>query len=238
MSDTILEIENLSVGYNGKALSGPFNLSLPKGTTLGILGTNGSGKTTLMKTLLGLTAPLFGSYHWEPGSRFGFVPQESEIDSLFPLTLQDLLEMGAPRGAKTGTMEKILVQLGMEHLSNKLFRELSGGQKQRALVGRALMGNPEVLLFDEPFNNLDYAFRKKLMDQILVWNREKSMTVILIEHDINRILNEVDYMIILGPHESFAGLTRELLKEKTLEAAYEAPLHIHEENGKLQIHFL
>lgn len=238
MNAPLLKIQDMIIGYPGRVLSTPLQLQLEEGETLGILGTNGSGKSTLLKTLLGLNTPLSGGYCWQTGVSFGFVPQENKIDPLFPLTVRDVLMMGARSRSIKLQIEEILVELEMNSMEQRLFRKLSGGLKQRVLLGRALAGQPDVLLLDEPFNNLDYAFRLKLVNRFQEWKKNKRHSLLLIEHDINRILNQVDKMILLGPHQSFAGATHDLVKKEILEAAYEVPLHIHDENGQLQIHFL
>jgi ABC-type Mn2+/Zn2+ transport system ATPase subunit len=238
MNLPVLKIQDLIIGYPGRALSTSLQLQLEEGETLGILGTNGSGKSTLLRTLLGLNAPLSGGYYWQTGVRFGFVPQENKIDPLFPLTVRDVLRMGARSGSTRLQLQEILSDLEMNSMEHRLFRKLSGGLKQRVLLGRALLGQPDVLLLDEPFNNLDYGFRLKLVNRFQEWKKNKRLSLLLIEHDINRILHQVDKMILLGPHRSFAGGTPDLVKKEILEAAYEVPLHVHDEDGKLQIHFL
>src|SRR5262245_56100817 len=93
-ADILLELKDLVVGYPGRVLSSPMSLKIPVGARVGIIGTNGSGKTTLIKTLLNLIPPLSGACAWKAGSDFGYVPQENQIDPLFPLTVNDLLKMG------------------------------------------------------------------------------------------------------------------------------------------------
>lgn len=241
MTQDLLQLKNLWIGHGRKPLGSPLSLSLPPASRVGILGGNGSGKSTLLKTLLGLTPPLAGRYTWGDSLKFGYVPQESEIDDLFPFTVHEVMAMGAtgiPLGARKERLVEILSAMELAGLGEKLFRDLSGGQKQRVLLGRALFRMPGVLLMDEPFNNLDYAFRQKLWGQLISWQRQKGLSLLLIEHDINRIINHVDYVLLLGIHKSYAGKAEEILTQEILQGAFEAPLHLHKENGELQVHFL
>ncbi|MDX1387118.1 MAG: ATP-binding cassette domain-containing protein [bacterium] len=241
MKPNLLQLKDLVIGYRGRPLGSPLSISLPSGSRIGILGGNGSGKTTLLKTLLGLTPPVSGSYSWDEALKFGYVPQEGEIDDLFPFTIEDVVAMGAIGsflGSPKDRMKGMLSTLELNSLQGKLYRDLSGGQKQRVLLGRALFRMPEVLLMDEPFNNLDYAFRQKVWGQIIKWQKEQGLSLLLIEHEINRIINHVDHILLLGIHKSFAGKTEEILTEEILTEAFEAPLHLHREDGELQVHFL
>ena len=243
MAPPILQLKQLQLGYPGRPLAGPLDLSLPRGATLGIFGVNGVGKSTLFQILLGLRAPLGGSYHWSCGPQRGYVPQASEIDELFPLTVENVLEMGTPwrwgrRFRLSPEQRETLEQLKLSELTQELFRDLSGGQKQRVLLARALMGSPEVLLLDEPFSSLDYTFRETLWQQLKIWQQERDLTLLIIEHDLNRILNEIDHILLLGPRRHLAGSAELLRSPETLMEILESPLHVHVEADRLQVHFL
>ncbi|MCP5467827.1 MAG: metal ABC transporter ATP-binding protein [Deltaproteobacteria bacterium] len=243
----ILTLEKLQIGYAGQALSSPLDLQFKAGTTLGIVGGNGAGKSTLLRTLLGQVRPIQGRFQWAEGTHFGYVPQKNEIDDLFPFSVLEVLQMGLyPQVLKWGKgtepslvrAREILQKIEMLPHEKKLFRELSGGQKQRVLLGRALMARPPVLLFDEPFNSLDHGFRQKFWKLLKEWQSEYHLSLILIEHDINLIINHVDQVILLGPHQSISGEKAKVLQQEILEGVLETPLHVHHEDAGIQIHFL
>ena len=94
MNGFALQLDQLVVGYPDRPLTEPLSMQVPAGSRLGIIGGNGVGKTTFMKTVLGLIPPYRGTLHWNPEVNFGYVPQENQVDMLFPLTLNDLLKMG------------------------------------------------------------------------------------------------------------------------------------------------
>lgn len=243
----VLQIQDLVAGYPGRALTTPLNLRLPKSSRLGIIGGNGSGKSTLMRTLLGLISPLQGRILWSSEISLGYVPQENQVDMLFPLSVFDLLKMGAmgrlPRlRASTRKLDedlnKVLEAMEISQLRNALLRDLSGGEKQRALIGRAWISRPQVMLMDEPFNSLDYRFKEKLWGIFKTWQQDHELTLILIDHDLNRLINQVDHLIVLGPKGALCGSAAEILRPEILSEAYGAPLHVHRENDLLQVHFL
>jgi len=247
MAETLLNISSLVIGYPDRILSSPIHLELPRGANLGIIGGNGTGKSTLIKTLMGLIVPLSGSYRWSDESRLGYVPQESQVDTLVPLTVEDLLKMGLypelPRfRARTGAMDAriddALAEMGIEHLLATVIRNLSSGERQRALIARAWISRPSVLVMDEPFNFLDYPFKEKLWKKFEAWQLDQALSVILIDHDLNRIVNQVQFLIVLGPQGTAFGPTRDVLQPAILSEIYGAPVHVHQENGSLQVHIL
>jgi ABC-type Mn2+/Zn2+ transport system ATPase subunit len=247
MNSLLLHTQQLQIGYPGHPLSSALEMKIPSPVRLGIIGGNGSGKTTLVKTLLGLLDPLAGGFQWEVGVTFGYVPQESQMDMIFPLTVLDLLKMGfhqaLPRLGNTSEVfeessQQVLQLFEISHLQNILFRELSGGQRQRALIARALIHYPKVLVMDEPHNSLDHNFREKLWNILERLQYKNNISWMVIDHDLNRIINQVNWLCLMGNKKTFYGPTEEILNEDILSEAYEEPVHVHQENNKYQVHFL
>ena len=247
MEEALLKLDGLVVGFPGRALSSPMTLEIPSGARVGIIGANGSGKTTLIKTLLGLIPPLTGECVWKEGATFGYVPQENQIDPLFPLTVDDLLKMGMTGGLsrwrRTSRVfeeatARTLNELGMTEGRRRLVRELSGGQRQRALIARALISRPSVLLMDEPFSFLDYVFHQKQRDLFRDWQSQRAFSLFLVEHDLNLVVNQVEWILLLGRGKTLCGRTSEVVTPETLSEAYGTKVHIHREEHEIQIHFL
>lgn len=233
----LLKAEQLSIGYPGRPLYRNLSFEFPTGSRLGILGANGSGKSTFIKTLLGLIPPLAGRYEWNGAPSIAYVPQEQQIDRIFPLSVQDMLRMGES-GTRAEFDQKAGEMLRLFELSPQrktLWRELSGGQRQRCLIARALMGDPEVLVMDEPLNSLDSIFRGKIWD---ILQTRLGLSWMVIDHDLNRVLHQVDWLCLLGGGKVLCAPKAELLNEVILSEAFGEKVHLHEENGRHQIHFL
>jgi ABC-type Mn2+/Zn2+ transport system ATPase subunit len=247
MNSNLLQLNELKIGYTGRILSSPMSLQIPEAVRLGIIGGNGSGKTTFLKTILGLIPSLGGSFEWKAGTTFGYVPQEHQLDSLFPITVRDLLKMGGieslPRLRRSSSefesrAASVSDLLEIRGLYFRLFRELSGGQRQRALIARALITRPKGLIMDEPHNSLDYSFREKLWRMLDTFQKESSFSWMIIDHDLNRIVNQVNWICLMGPKKIVCGPVSDVLKQEILSEAYGEPVHIHQEDGRFQVHFL
>lgn len=180
-----LSIENLSVGYGGKAVLRSVSLSLGGGEALAVLGANGAGKTTLFRSLLHLIEPLTGRVMLDGrdtaklsrkqlAARIAYVPQCHHCT--FPYTVMDIVAMGLnphisrfgePSKKDYGTVADTLDLLGIGRLGSRYYRNLSGGEKQLALIARALVQKPKLMVMDEPTASLDFANAVTVLSQIL-----------------------------------------------------------------------
>lgn len=163
-----LELVNASIGYGRRALISCLDLKVSAGDVIFLSGPNGSGKSTLAKTLIGVIPPV-GGRRVTSFRRMAYVPQSSHFDVQYPLTVQALVAQGVREhfairqlfrsSAGRGPTQSVLEQVGLVSCAKSLLREVSGGQLQRALIARALVANPDFLLLDEPFSNLDRSGR-------------------------------------------------------------------------------
>jgi ABC-type Mn2+/Zn2+ transport system ATPase subunit len=204
----LLSLRTVGVGYQRKSLLPPIDLSIRRGTFLGIVGPNGSGKTTLVKTMLGLLPPVAGKLEYPEGKppRFGYVPQRAESERSFPLSVLDLVLMGRyPRrglGRRMGSADRrkaidLLGRLGLAGMEHRSLHALSGGQRQRALIARALATEPEILVLDEPTNGMDIVAEHALLDSVHAIRSELDLGVIIISHHLALIANAVKEVLLL-----------------------------------------
>jgi zinc transport system ATP-binding protein len=205
----VIEIIDVSFSYGNEEVLSGISLDVHEGDYLGLVGPNGAGKTTLLKIMLGLLRPtkgevkIFGTElkKFKNWSKLGYVPQKAiNFDPNFPATVNEVVLMG--RYGKKGLFrrtnnedarmaKKSLREVGMEEYENRLIGDLSGGQQQRVFIARALAGEPKIIFLDEPTSGVDtktqddfYALMKKL-------NQELDLTLILVSHDIQKIMKEV-----------------------------------------------
>ena len=197
MNDVLIRIEHLIAGYNGSVVLKDISLSVYENDFLGIIGPNGGGKTTLLKVILGLLKPYSGTIHYAKDlkQRIGYMPQINSIDRKFPIRVEEVVESGLMANKELTSTEKkrkvrtTLENIGLINFANKSVGELSGGQWQRALLGRAIISDPELLILDEPNSYIDKRFENHFYQ--LLQEINKDTAIILISHDIGTLVSLV-----------------------------------------------
>ena len=200
----IIQIKGLCAGYDGKTVLNQVDLAVYEKDFLGIIGPNGGGKTTLIKCILGLHHPLQGHIRfYKKGQEvseitMGYLPQYNSIDKKFPISVYEVVLSGLSKQKSLfrryskeqhEQARQMIVRMGLEGLEERSIGSLSGGQLQRALLGRALVSNPEVVILDEPNTYIDKRFEAKLYSLLEEINQERA--IILVSHDIGTVLKNV-----------------------------------------------
>ena len=205
-----LTCQNLTVGYDGRAVLQGLNFEVSPGDYLCIVGENGSGKSTLMKTILGLQAPISGRILTGDGLRkneIGYLPQQTQAQKDFPASVREIVLSGCqgrcgsrPFYSKEEKRlaEENIGKMGIGSLTKRCYRELSGGQQQRVLLARALCATRKMLLLDEPVSGLDPKVMAEMYERIEKLNREEGITVIMISHDISAALRYASHILHIG----------------------------------------
>lgn len=228
----IVKIENLSVEYDGKVALMGVNISFYAGDFVGIIGPNGGGKSTLIKSIMGLIphsgtisfgGELAGKHH------IGYLPQQSLFDKSFPISVGELVLSGLQAQKRWGRYTRedknkvieTLELLGIKHLKDRQIGELSGGELQRALLGRAIISEPKLLILDEPANFVDNQFENELYNLLRKLNER--MAVIIVSHDVGTITSFVKSVVCVNRtvhRHATAELTPELLEN------YHCPIQV------------
>ena len=194
----LIEAEGLSVQYGAALVLEQVDFSISEGEIVTIVGPNGSGKSTLVRALLGIVAPVAGRVRRRDGLRIGYVPQKLAIDATMPLTVARFLSL--PNSPPKYEMDQVTARVGAEGLENQQLASLSGGQLQRVLLGRALIGMPDILILDEPTQGLDQpgvAAFYRLIDEL---RREIGCAILLVSHDLHVVMSASDRVICLNRH--------------------------------------
>lgn len=205
-----LTCENLSLGYDGKAILQDLNFSVNAGDYLCVVGENGSGKSTLMRTVLGLQAPLSGKIVTGDGlkpNEIGYLPQQTAAQKDFPASVREVVLSGCQSGcglrpfynrAEKQLAAENMKKMGIDALAGRCYRELSGGQQQRVLLARALCATRKMLLLDEPVAGLDPKVTVEMYRTIASLNRDDGITVIMISHDLAAAVKYASHILHIG----------------------------------------
>lgn len=168
------------------------------GEIVTVVGPNGSGKSTLLKSVIGAVKPIEGSITRQPGLRIGYVPQKLHIDPTLPITVKRFLSL--PRKKSAQEIDAALHRVGAADLLEKQMSTLSGGQFQRALLARALLEKPDLLILDEPTTGLDQPGSAALYALIEDIRRETGTAVLMVSHELHVVMSASDRVICLNGH--------------------------------------
>lgn len=205
-----IEVNNLTFYRDKSLILSNLNLTVEKGEFIGIFGPNGGGKTTFLKLLLGLLKPTRGKvqiYGCDPESVrsiIGYVPQAKSFDPQFPITVLEVVLMGLLsksnwRGAYNKEAKKkarrALEKVKLLDKEDQPFGTLSGGQAQRVLIARALVGEPEILLLDEPTVSIDADAERNIYE--LLNELKGDITILMVTHDLQSIISRAERLICI-----------------------------------------
>jgi ABC-type Mn2+/Zn2+ transport system ATPase subunit len=229
-----LEIENVSVAYNGQPALRDLTFHVPHGARVAVVGPNGAGKSTLFKALVGLLPLRQGRVliHGLPLGHhldcIAYVPQREEVDWRFPVTVEDVVMMGRygrlgwlrrPGPSDRAVVARSLEQMSIAPLARAPIGELSGGQQQRAFLARALAQEPHILLMDEPFTGVDASTQEAtlaLLDQL----QTQCVTVMVSTHDLNMASARFEQVLLLNRRLIALGSPAQVFTPQNLGEAF------------------
>jgi zinc transport system ATP-binding protein len=240
-----VSLHDVSFAYDVQPVLQDVNLEVRAGEFMAVLGPNGGGKTTLLKLILGLLTPdkgvvrVFGQEPSQARGRVGYVPQHAVIQPDFPITVREVVLLGQRTGPRPGFLygrkardlaNQALERVDMLHLAERRMDQLSGGQRQRALVARALVGSPQLLVFDEPTANIDPQGKLCLYE--LLDSLRKDITIILVSHDL--IVASVQVTAVAAVNRRLVAGHDNRLTPEMLALIYGAHRHSCPMDGALQ----
>ena len=228
----VIDVRGVDVGYPGRRVLSSVQWRVRSGEYWFLLGPNGSGKTTLLRAVLGLLQPLAGEIRRDPAAasleHTGFVPQQSRTNPTLPTTVREFVELGsvglAPAARHADALAWALARVGLAELAQRDLRALSGGQRQRALVARALVRRPRLLVLDEPTEGLDVASEESFLATIDALHTAERLTVLFVTHKLRIAARYATHVALFGAGRVRAGARDAVLAPADLEATFGVPL--------------
>jgi zinc/manganese transport system ATP-binding protein len=244
----VIEFDRVTLGIGERKVLIDASFAVKRGEFIGVLGPNGAGKTTMMRAILGLLSPRAGSvrvFGREPrrGDRdIGYLPQVRTV-------LPDLRVRGfdfiasSLHGERWGVpiltradrimIGKTLEAAGAGELGSRPLSEMSGGERQRLLLAQALLGEPQLLLLDEPLISLDYRFQEAVIDLVHHFARERNVTVLFSAHELNQLIGALDRVLYLGNGHAALGTVAEVVTPAVLSRLYGTDINVVHADGQI-----
>jgi zinc/manganese transport system ATP-binding protein len=243
-----VELRDVTLTLGGRTILSQISLDIPGGEFIGVLGPNGAGKTTLMRAILGLLTPSTGTIRvlGAPATRgnpkIGYRPQTAAaLPALnisgwdFVASVADGERLGLPllSTAARDEVQRALARVGAEKLARRPIGELSGGERQRLLLAQALIGDPKLLLLDEPLISLDPRRQQDVVGLVKDLQRDMGITVLFSAHELNPLLNAIDQVLYLGSGHAALGPVEDVITPAVLSKLYDAPIDVVRVQGRI-----
>jgi zinc/manganese transport system ATP-binding protein len=246
-----LELTGARLSFGERTLWQDLDLTVEPGEFVAVLGPNGSGKTSLLKVLLGQlalssgTARIAGSPARKGNSHVGYIPQQKSLDDGLPLRGRDLVGLGVDghqwgtgllrRGRRRAIVDAAIAEVGAQNYADAPIGSMSGGEQQRLRIAQALVGNPQILLCDEPLLSLDLANQNLVSGLIDRRRRTHDTAVLFVTHEINPILPLVDRVLYLVDGQFRIGKPEEVMTSEVLSELYRTDVEVLHVRGRLVV---
>lgn len=233
----LVEIENLTVNYDGISALDKISLSIEEKDFLGIIGPNGAGKTTLFSCMLGLLNNYQGEIRFFGTNirkskqylhQIGYVPQKPIFEKNFPATVEEVVGMGLTKNQKEETIDQVLQKVWLHELSHRRIGDLSGGQQQRVFIAKALANDPQILILDEPVAGIDSQSKDLFYQILLDLNKKDNITIIWSSHDLDAVAKLATKVACLNRTLFFHGISEKFFHDENLLKMYsESSMQMH-----------
>jgi len=224
----IVDIRNLTVDYQGVKALDNVSFSVNDNDFLGIIGPNGAGKTTLFACMLGILNNYKGEINFfgqdvkksrKYLKEIGYVPQKPIFEKNFPATVTEIVRLGIKNGSEK-QVDDVLQQVWIHELSHRRIGELSGGQQQRVFIAKALIGNPKILILDEPVTGIDTQSKELFYSILRDLNKNQKITIIWSSHDLDAVNKLANKVACLNRTLFFHGISHEFFDNEELLKQY------------------
>jgi zinc/manganese transport system ATP-binding protein len=244
----VIELDHATIAIGGRDILRDTSFAIKSGEFIGLLGPNGAGKTTLMRAILGLlpsragSLRVFGRAPRRGDPQIGYLPQVRTVLPDLRLRGFDFIassvhgeRWGLPSlsAADRRMIDNTLSAVGAAELARRPLADMSGGERQRLLLAQALLGEPQLLLLDEPLISLDYRYQEAVIDLVRRFARERNITVLFSAHEINQLIGALDRVLYLGNGHAALGTVAEVATAPVLSQLYGTDIEVVRADGHI-----
>jgi zinc/manganese transport system ATP-binding protein len=244
----VIELDHATIAIGGRDILVDTSFAIARGEFIGVLGPNGAGKTTLMRAILGLLPPragslrVFGRTPRRGDPQIGYLPQVRTVVPDLRVRGFDFIassvhgeRWGLPSltGPDRRMIERTLAAIGAADLAGRPLSDMSGGERQRLLLAQALLGDPQLLLLDEPLISLDYRYQEAVIDLVRRFARDRNIAVLFSAHELNQLIGTLDRVLYLGNGHAALGTVAEVATAPVLSQLYGTEIEVVRANGHI-----
>ncbi len=244
----VIELDGVTIGLGGRNVLVDASFAIKSGEFIGVLGPNGAGKTTLMRAILGLIQPsagiirVFGRAPRRGDAEIGYLPQVRTVLPDLRVRGLDFIassvhgeRWGVPSLSRVDRkmIAETLAAVGARQLAERPLADMSGGERQRLLLAQALLGEPRLLLLDEPLISLDHRYQEAVVDLVRGFAREHNITVLFSAHELNQLIGALDRVLYLGNGHAALGTVAEVVTAPVLSQLYGTSISVVHADGHI-----
>jgi zinc/manganese transport system ATP-binding protein len=246
----VIELDHTTLAIGERRIFVDTSFAIERGEFIGVLGPNGAGKTTLMRAILGLLTPavgdlrVFGRVPQRGNPAIGYMPQVRTVLPDLRIRGLDFIassvngeRWGMPSLGRAARMRinATLAEVGARELAERSLSEMSGGERQRLLLAQALLGEPRLLLLDEPLISLDYRYQEAVIEVVRRFARDRNITVLFSAHELNQVIGALDRVLYLGNGQAALGSVAEVVTAPVLSRLYGTDIDVVRADGRIFI---
>ena len=244
----VIEFDRATIRVGGHIVLADASFAIKRGEFIGVLGPNGAGKTTLMRATLGLFRPsagrisVFGRTPRRGDADIGYVPQVRTVlpdlrvrgfDFIASSIRGDWWGLPTLGRADREMIDETLAAVGARDVAERPLSDMSGGERQRLLLAQALLGEPKLLLLDEPLISLDQRYQESIIELVGCFARDRNITVLFSAHELNQLIGALDRVLYLGNGRAALGTVAEVVTAPVLSQLYGADIDVVHADGHI-----